>query len=408
MGAAADESLPRLRGRGPVKKAAIDDCHAAERGDDDPAKEESLQAAGRFWAHGRGIQGNGKDATVTSALAFRSQRALRIRPRGGCHEESGRERVWRVWRVWRCKWVAGFRYAGRLVKIVRSAARAARLFTRGAHGPGHPLVLAPTMGALHAGHVSLMHRARKLAGKAGTVAVSIYVNPAQFGPREDFSRYPRTFASDCRLCREAGVDIIFHPDEMYPPGYSTYVNEERVSQVLCGKSRPGHFRGVCTVVLKLFNIVRPDIAVFGEKDYQQVAVIRQMVRDLDVPVRIVASPTVREADGLALSSRNAYLTAAERAQAPVIRRALLAARDHRSARPADLARLVAREIATAPLAKIDYIDVLDSATLETPGAGTRELVIACAVHFGKTRLIDNIRRENSKFEIRNSKREKPA
>ena len=250
------------------------------------------------------------------------------------------------------------------------------------------------MGALHAGHISLMHRARRLAGRGGTVAASIFVNPAQFGPKEDFSRYPRTFKKDARLCREAGVDLIFHPSpqEIYPADYSTYVDEERLSLGLCGKSRPGHFRGVCTVVLKLFNILAPETAVFGEKDYQQVAVIRRMVRDLNVPVRIVTAPTVREADGLAMSSRNAYLTPGQRAQATVLRRALLLARDAASTRPADLARIARREIATAPLAKIDYIEVLDSETLEKPSAATREAVIACAVFFGKTRLIDNIRR----------------
>jgi pantoate--beta-alanine ligase len=251
------------------------------------------------------------------------------------------------------------------------------------------------MGALHAGHVSLMRKARKLAGGSGTVAVSIFVNPAQFGPKEDFSRYPRTFGKDCRLCREAGVDMVFHPapEEVYPEGFSTYVDEERVSLGLCGKSRPGHFRGVCTVVLKLFNILGPDVAVFGEKDYQQVAVIRQMVRDLNVPVRIVAAPTVREADGLALSSRNAYLSREERMEAPVIRKALLQAREAAYREPGDLARLVRREIGRARLAKMDYVEVLDADSLAAPGEGTRELVIACAVYFGKTRLIDNIRRK---------------
>ena len=175
--------------------------------------------------------------------------------------------------------------------------------------------------------------------------------------------------------------------------FSTFVDEKRVSLGLCGASRPGHFRGVCTVVLKLFNIVQPDIAIFGEKDYQQVSVIRRMVRDLHVPVRIIASPTVRERDGLALSSRNAYLSPEERAQAPIIRQALLLARNTPSARPADLIKLISREIKTVRLAKIDYIEVLDATTLEAPDAHTRELLIACAVFFGKTRLIDNIRRK---------------
>jgi len=263
------------------------------------------------------------------------------------------------------------------VKIVRTVSRASQLCRAVNEGLGRPVVLVPTMGALHAGHVSLMRKARKLAGKSGTVVVSIFVNPTQFGPKEDFSRYPRAFARDCRLCADAGVDVVFHPEpnEMYQTGYSTFVNEERVSLGLCGKSRPGHFRGVCTVVLKLFNIVGPDMAVFGEKDYQQVAVIRRMARDLNLPTKIVTAPTVREIDGLALSSRNAFLSAEERA------------------RPADLARRVKREISTARLAKIDYVEVLDADTLDTPGEGTRQLVIACAVYFGKTRLIDNMRRK---------------
>jgi len=277
------------------------------------------------------------------------------------------------------------------VKIARTASRARQL----CRGAKRPLVLVPTMGALHAGHASLMRRARKLAGRSGTVAVSIFVNPAQFGPGEDFSRYPRSFGEDCRLCREAGVDLVFHPsaEETYPAGYSTYVEEERVSRGLCGRSRPGHFRGVCTVVLKLFNVATPDAAVFGEKDYQQVAVLRRMARDLNVPVRIIAAPTVREPDGLALSSRNRYLAPEERARAPVIRRALLLARKAIYEKPEDLAALVRREIAAAHPSKIDYVEVLDAETLEAPGPATRELVIACAVFFGKTRLIDNIRRK---------------
>jgi len=281
------------------------------------------------------------------------------------------------------------------VKIVRTAASAARLLRGGGGEPGRPLILVPTMGALHAGHLSLLRRARRLAGPEGRVVASIFVNPAQFGPGEDFSRYPRPFAADRRVCEQAGVDILFHPtpEEMYPVGFSTYVNEEQVSLGLCGGSRPGHFRGVCTVVLKLFHILAPDAAIFGEKDYQQVAVIRRMARDLNVPVRIITAPTVRAGDGLALSSRNAYLSPAERAQAPVLRRALLMARDATVKRPAELARLVRREIATAPLAKIDYVDVLDAETLQPPGRATRELVIACAVFFGKTRLIDNVRRK---------------
>jgi pantoate--beta-alanine ligase len=249
------------------------------------------------------------------------------------------------------------------------------------------------MGALHAGHLALIGKARALAGKKGLVVVSVFVNPTQFGPGEDFLRYPRAFAADRRLCEEAGVDVLFNPEptEIYPPGFSTYVSEEQISLGLCGKTRPGHFRGVCTVVLKLFNIIAPDAAIFGEKDYQQVAIIRRMTADLNLPVRIVTAPTVREPDGLALSSRNAYLNAEERAQAPVIRHALLLARAAKPQRSAELARLVRREIKTAPLAKIDYVEVLDARALDAPGPSTRELVIACAVWFGRTRLIDNIR-----------------
>lgn len=282
------------------------------------------------------------------------------------------------------------------MKIIHSASRAAQVCRNSA---GHPIVLVPTMGALHAGHLSLIQKARKLAREKGTVVVSIFVNPTQFGPGEDFSRYPRTFPQDRRLCEEAGVDLIFHPtpEDMYPPGFSTYVDEDRMSLSLCGKSRPGHFRGVCTVVLKLFNIIAPDAAVFGRKDYQQAAIIGQMVRDLNVPVRVVTAPTVREPDGLALSSRNVYLSPEQRAQAPVIRKALLLARDASSAHPAALAKLVRKEITAAPLAKIDYVEVLDAITLENPGPETRDVVIACAVWFGKTRLIDNIRRKPQKI-----------
>ncbi|MDQ3623785.1 MAG: pantoate--beta-alanine ligase, partial [Verrucomicrobiota bacterium] len=182
-----------------------------------------------------------------------------------------------------------------------------------------PLVLVPTMGALHRGHAALIRRARRRAGPAGTVVVSIFVNPAQFGPKEDFSRYPRDLSADRELCVGHGADLLFLPsaDEMYPPGFSTWVLEEKVSASLCGASRPGHFRGVCTVVLKLFQITRPDAAIFGLKDFQQWVVIDRMVRDLNLPVTIVPVPTVREPDGLALSSRNQFLSAEERAQAPI-------------------------------------------------------------------------------------------
>jgi len=249
------------------------------------------------------------------------------------------------------------------------------------------------MGALHAGHASLIGRARKIAGASGTVVVSIFVNPTQFGPAEDFARYPRTFGADRNLCAQHGASAIFAPASLYATDHSTWVEEESVAAPLCGASRPGHFRGVCTVVLKLLTIVQPDTAVFGQKDYQQCAVIRRMVRDLNVPVRIAAAPTVRERDGLALSSRNAYLSAEERAQAPVIRHALLAAQAawRRGVREGEkLRRLVWQTISTAPLARIDYVEVVDAASLAPVADAARGATVAVAVFFGATRLIDNI------------------
>lgn len=257
------------------------------------------------------------------------------------------------------------------------------------------VVLVPTMGALHRGHGDLIQRARRIAGKNGTVIVSIFVNPTQFGPKEDLSRYPRPFDADKKLCKELGADAIFHPtpEEMYAPGFSTYVDEHEVSKGLCGASRPGHFRGVCTVVLKLFTICQPDVAVFGLKDCQQCQVIARMVRDLNVPVELVFAPTAREADGLALSSRNVYLSSEERAQAPALRRGLLAAQaafaqGERSA--AKLRRLVEKEIRRAPLGRIDYIEVVQGESLEPIKMVERGDTIAVAVFFDRARLIDNI------------------
>ena len=277
------------------------------------------------------------------------------------------------------------------MKVIRRIPAIRRL-VRTADGP---VVLVPTMGALHAGHAALVERARKVAGPRGLVIVSLFVNPAQFGPKEDFSRYPRTLAADRALCAAHGADAIFFPspEEMYPADFSTWIHEESVSGPMCGASRPGHFRGVCTVVLKLFTIVLPGAAVFGLKDFQQCTVIRRMVRDLNLPVKIIAAPTVREPDGLALSSRNRYLTPEERAQAPVLRRALLAARDafragEKSA--AKLRALVLKTIATAPLARLDYVEIRAADSLADVKTATRQTVIALAVFFGKTRLIDNI------------------
>ncbi len=258
-----------------------------------------------------------------------------------------------------------------------------------------PRVLVPTMGALHAGHIALLKKARALAGKEGAVVVSIFVNPIQFGPKEDLGKYPRPRQDDLAICREAGVDLVFAPDPaaMYAADQSVFIDESRLSTGLCGASRPGHFRGVCTVVGKLFHILQPQIAVFGEKDYQQLAIIRRMVRDLDFPVKIVELPTVREADGLALSSRNRYLTPLERAAAPVIRWSLLAAKTEASQGEISAKKLAGRVIRSIEKAggRVDYVSLVDADTLEPQAKVTSRSVIAVAVFFGQTRLIDNCR-----------------
>ncbi len=244
-------------------------------------------------------------------------------------------------------------------------------------------VLVPTMGALHRAHGELMRAARQHDDE---VAVSIFVNPLQFEPGSDFERYPRPEKEDEEFCRKYDVDLLFRPEpnEMYLEDRSTFVDETALAQTLEGKSRPGHFRGVCTVVAKLFNILQPDVAMFGEKDFQQLAIIRRMVRDLSYKIDIVAVPTVREEDGLAFSSRNRYLNADERKQAPVIRKALLAAAEKKDV---DLARKI---IGEAPLARIDYVDLVDAETLQPIESVRPNSLIAAAVFFGKTRLIDNI------------------
>ena len=256
------------------------------------------------------------------------------------------------------------------------------------------VILVPTMGALHAGHLALVDRARREAGRKGAVVVSIFVNPLQFGPKEDLSRYPRPLRKDLAHCREHGVDLVFHPDAggMYAPGRSVFIDESLLSDGLCGRSRPGHFSGVCTVVAKLFNLVQPHAAVFGQKDYQQLAIIRRMVRDLDFPLEIIGEPTVREPDGLALSSRNVYLSPGERAQAPVLRRALLQARQRADAgerNAARLRRVLEKELATAPLARVDYAEIVDADDLQPVKTLDRPALAALAVYFGRTRLIDN-------------------
>jgi pantoate--beta-alanine ligase len=254
-------------------------------------------------------------------------------------------------------------------------------------------VLVPTMGALHKAHGELIRVARDKAGKEGELAVSIFVNPLQFEPGSDYERYPRPQERDEEFCRMAGVDLLFRPsaEEMYADDRSSFVEEVSLSNLLEGKSRPGHFRGVCTVVTKLFNILQPDAAVFGEKDFQQLAIIRRMVRDLNFKVDIIAVPTVREEDGLACSSRNAYLNGEERKQASVLRSALLAAKDSGVTSAQKIIELVRKAIGTAPLARIDYVALVDAETLQPIEVVKPNSVLALAVYFGKTRLIDNIR-----------------
>lgn len=260
----------------------------------------------------------------------------------------------------------------------------------------------PTMGYLHEGHLSLVRRARQAVGARGRVAVSIYVNPTQFGPTEDLSRYPRDFARDKKLCRAAGVDVIFAPDdgEMYPQNgtgaHGAYVVEEALSGGMEGASRPTHFRGVTTIVAKLFNIVLPDVAVFGAKDFQQAAVVQRMVRDLNFPVKIIVAPTFREPDGLAMSSRNKYLSPTEREQATCLWLAIEHARKvaRKSRKPVAAGKLraeLARLIGARPTARVDYIEFFDARTLQPSDKVGRGTHIALAVFIGRTRLIDNAR-----------------
>ena len=256
-----------------------------------------------------------------------------------------------------------------------------------------PRVLVPTMGALHKAHGELIRVAQEHAGREGEVAVSIFVNPLQFEPGSDYERYPRPEKADQEFCRNAGVDLLFRPsaDEVYATDRSTFVEETCLSSTLEGKSRPGHFRGVCTVVAKLFNILAPDAAVFGEKDFQQLAIVRRMVRDLNFNIDIIDVPTVREDNGLACSSRNQYLTPEERKQAPVLYKALLAAKDAGGKPANDVVALAQRVINEAHLARLDYAEVVDADTLHPVEIVGGNSVLLLAVFFGKTRLIDNMR-----------------
>ncbi len=285
------------------------------------------------------------------------------------------------------------------MRIVTSAVAMQRL-ARQWRREGKRVGFVPTMGYLHEGHLSLVQRARRLVGQSGIVVASIYVNPTQFAPTEDLSTYPCDLPRDKGLCRTAGVDVLFLPAdvEMYPArgtgGYSTYVVELQLSQGMEGGARPMHFRGVTTVVAKLFNLVLPDVAVFGAKDWQQAAVLRRMARDLNFPVKLVVAPTRREKDGLAMSSRNKRLSAEERGQATVLWRALKLAKEvvanSRTPNYADVLKSeLAALIATQPLARLDYVEFFDSETLQRVPVVTRGTHLALAVFIGQTRLIDN-------------------
>ena len=257
-----------------------------------------------------------------------------------------------------------------------------------------PRVLVPTMGALHEGHLALIRHARQVAGPEGTVAVSIFVNPIQFDRKDDLQAYPRPLEADLEACRKEGVDLVFTPDadSMYLPDRSVKVVESALTGLLCGATRPGHFDGVCTVVLKLFNLLQPTSAIFGEKDYQQLAIIRRMVRDLDVPVAIIGHPTQREPDGLAMSSRNVRLSPEQRADAPRIQQALAAADSTRQAEPGKSPAEIldaTREAITSPLNRIDYLELVDAESLQPVTDFSRPTLLATAVFYGDVRLIDN-------------------
>jgi pantoate--beta-alanine ligase len=267
-----------------------------------------------------------------------------------------------------------------------------RTASRAVRREGKGLALVPTMGALHEGHLSLVRAAR---AASDVVAVSIFVNPTQFGPNEDLAKYPRSFERDCEMLERDGVAFVFAPsvDEMYPAGAVTWVTVEELSGKLDGRSRPGHFRGVATVVAKLFHIVEPDKAFFGQKDAAQVAVIRRMVRDLNLPVEIVVCPIVREADGLAISSRNAYLSPEERKRALVLHRSLERVKQLVHAGESDAARLVAagrEEFAHENSVRLDYFEVVDPETLDPVADVSGGALVAVAAYVGATRLIDNI------------------
>jgi pantoate--beta-alanine ligase len=276
------------------------------------------------------------------------------------------------------------------MKIIESVDEMQRL-SISARAIGTTIALVPTMGYLHEGHASLMRKGRTVGG---LLVTSIFVNPTQFGAGEDFTTYPRDMERDLRIAAAAGVDVIFAPaaSAIYPEGYQTFVEVEKLTLPLCGAGRPGHFRGVTTVVCKLFNIVLPDVALFGRKDYQQLAVVRRMVADLNIPVEIIGLPTLREPDGLAMSSRNAYLSPSERKSATCLSRSMHEARalyQGGERETASLRNRVMALIGAEPAAAVEYVELRDGDTLEERVKADDRTVLALAVRIGKTRLIDN-------------------
>jgi pantoate--beta-alanine ligase len=277
------------------------------------------------------------------------------------------------------------------MEIIRSPRQMQR-WSDNARRRGEKIAFVPTMGFLHEGHLTLMREGRR---RAACLVSSLFVNPTQFGPNEDFGRYPRNFERDCELMQTVPVDVLFapSPEVMYPPGSQTWVEATEITQGLCGAHRPGHFRGVTTVVAKLFNIVKPHFALFGEKDFQQLRAIQRMVCDLNFDIEIIPVPTVRENDGLAMSSRNAYLSSEQRASALALSRALKTARDSFMAgarRPAELVDAARGVLEATPDVRIEYVEAVDAFTLKPVEAAEHPIVVAIAAHVGATRLIDNM------------------
>lgn len=278
------------------------------------------------------------------------------------------------------------------MKVIRNIDEIVKI-TRKIKEDGYSLGMVPTMGCLHEGHKSLI---KKAVENNDRVVVSVFVNPTQFGPDEDYESYPRTLEADAKLCEEIGADYIFHPDpdQMYPDGYSTFVvPSEKMTNILCGVTRPGHFRGVCTVLTKLFTIVRPDRAYFGEKDIQQLAIVKRMVKDFNFGIDIIGCPIIREDDGLAKSSRNTYLNDEERAAATVLRRSILEGKkaiDSGNLSKEEVLKIIKGEIEKERLARIDYVEIIDFDTFDQVETIKDNTLIAMAVYIGKARLIDNL------------------